>query len=387
MVLVVSRAVMPVPTRIAAALAAALLALAAAALAPPAAGARADRGAWAREHGEALRQAGVWRGPAPADLDRAVPRRALARALGGLLDDRSARLPGAYRPAEAPAVVRDLHPGDADRPVIERVVGAGLLGTSAGRFMPARPVPMRVGRLAVVRALGLDREQRGLRAIPGHRVGAFAAAEVLARELGLVVNHPARDDRRERQPAQPLTWAEMFSLIDRARAVEGWRLERLARFRTISPPATGAARHRVVRAALAQIGRPYVWGGSWPGPRSPWGRQAAGGFDCSGLVWFAFRRAGVSRAIAPWRTTADRLAFGFGARRIPVARALPGDLVFFGPRGPRSRPGDISHVGIALGGGWMVHSAGSRGGVSISHLDDYWPRATAFARRVALPGT
>jgi cell wall-associated NlpC family hydrolase len=327
----------------------------------------------------------VWRGPAPADLDRPVPRRALARALAGLLDDRAARLPGAYRPAEAPAAVHDIHPGDGDRAAIERVVGARLLGTSRGRFLPARPVPMRVARLAAVRALGLEEEQRGLRAIAGYRVTGFGAAEVLARELGLVVNHPTEVERRERQPGQPLTWAEMFSLIDRAGAVEGWRLERLSRFREISLPATGAVRHRVIRAALAQIGRPYVWGGSWPGPRSPWGRQAVGGFDCSGLVWFAFRRAGAARTVAPWRTTADRMAFGFGARRIPVARALPGDLVFFGPRGPRSRPGTISHVGIALGEGWMVHASGSRGGVSISHLDDYWPSATAFARRVRVP--
>jgi hypothetical protein len=41
-------------------------------------------------------------------------------------------------------------------------------------------------------------------------------------------------------------------------------------------------------------------------------------------------------------------------------------------------------MAIALGDGWIVHSAGSRGGPSVSHLDAYWPSATAFARR--LPG-
>jgi cell wall-associated NlpC family hydrolase len=60
--------------------------------------------------------------------------------------------------------------------------------------------------------------------------------------------------------------------------------------------------------------------------------------------------------------------------------------VFFGPAGPKSRRGSISHTGVALGNGWMVQASSSRGGVSISHLDDYWPSATAFGRHVAQLG-
>ena len=84
--------------------------------------------------------------------------------------------------------------------------------------------------------------------------------------------------------------------------------------------------------------------------------------------------------------TADAMAFERPAERVPAATLAPGDLVFFGPAGGKSRPGSISHIGIALGGGWIVHAAGSRGGVSISHLDDYWPSATAFGRHVAQLG-
>jgi cell wall-associated NlpC family hydrolase len=82
----------------------------------------------------------------------------------------------------------------------------------------------------------------------------------------------------------------------------------------------------------------------------------------------------------------DDMAFERRAERAPVAALSPGDLVFFGPGGPKSRKGTISHTGIALGGGWMVHSSGSRGGVSVSHLADYWPSATAFGRRVGALG-
>jgi murein DD-endopeptidase len=146
----------------------------------------------------------------------------------------------------------------------------------------------------------------------------------------------------------------------------------------------------VVQAAVWQIGQPYVWAGDWPGVRSPWGAQAHGGFDCSGLVWWAFKGSPgpsqMSLGAGLLGRTADAMAFERPAERVPVASLAPGDLVFFGPRGPASPKGSISHTGIALGNGWMVQSSGSRGGVSISHLDDYWPSATAFGRHVSQLG-
>jgi cell wall-associated NlpC family hydrolase len=69
-------------------------------------------------------------------------------------------------------------------------------------------------------------------------------------------------------------------------------------------------------------------------------------------------------------------------QRVPLEELAPGDLVFFGDRGRRSRRGTISHMGIALGNGWMAQSSGSRGGVSVTHLEDYWIEGQAFGRRV-----
>ena len=79
-----------------------------------------------------------------------------------------------------------------------------------------------------------------------------------------------------------------------------------------------------VSAARSMIGTPYVYGGAAPG-----------GFDCSGLVVYALRQAGIS---VP-RTSYSQ--FGVGA---PVSRAnvQAGDLVFFNANGPGA-----SHVGIA----------------------------------------
>ena len=116
-------------------------------------------------------------------------------------------------------------------------------------------------------------------------------------------------------------------------------------------------------AARAAVGTPYGSGGN--GPSS---------FDCSGLTVHAFKQAGVSLP----RTSFAQ--YGQGSR-IDRSQIQAGDLVFFGPDGKRTKRGHISHVGIALGGGWMIHSSGSRGGVSISNLETYWTEGTAFARR------
>ncbi|CAM5553169.1 hypothetical protein SAVIM338S_04501 [Streptomyces avidinii] len=91
-----------------------------------------------------------------------------------------------------------------------------------------------------------------------------------------------------------------------------------------------AAGARAVAFARAQLGKPYVWGAA--GPNS---------YDCSGLTQAAWRAAGVTLP----RTTWDQVKAG---PRIGISRLRPGDLVFY--------YGDISHVGIYVGGGRMIHA-------------------------------
>ncbi|MDH2389487.1 NlpC/P60 family protein [Streptomyces sp. HNM0663] len=87
---------------------------------------------------------------------------------------------------------------------------------------------------------------------------------------------------------------------------------------------------KVLDFARAQLGKPYVWGAS--GPSS---------YDCSGLTQAAWRAAGVSLP----RTTWDQVEVG---KRVATEDLLPGDLVFFYD--------DISHVGIYIGDGMMIHA-------------------------------
>jgi cell wall-associated NlpC family hydrolase len=82
--------------------------------------------------------------------------------------------------------------------------------------------------------------------------------------------------------------------------------------------------------ARAQIGKPYVWGAT--GPDS---------YDCSGLTQAAWKAAGVDIP----RVTYDQVNAG---TTVPLSQAQPGDLVFFYD--------DISHVGLYIGNGMMIHA-------------------------------
>ncbi|WP_330338254.1 C40 family peptidase [Streptomyces sp. NBC_00557] len=82
--------------------------------------------------------------------------------------------------------------------------------------------------------------------------------------------------------------------------------------------------------ARAQLGKPYVWGAT--GPDS---------YDCSGLTQAAWKAAGVTLP----RTTYDQVGAG---TTVSLADARPGDLIFFYD--------DISHVGVYIGNGMMIHA-------------------------------
>jgi cell wall-associated NlpC family hydrolase len=97
-----------------------------------------------------------------------------------------------------------------------------------------------------------------------------------------------------------------------------------------------AAVATAIRFAQAQIGKPYLWGGT--GPDS---------FDCSGLVMMAYRAAGISIP----RTAAEQFSFG---RPVAVNAVSPGDLVFFaGADGTPTAPG---HVGLVIGKNTMIEA-------------------------------
>jgi hypothetical protein len=74
--------------------------------------------------------------------------------------------------------------------------------------------------------------------------------------------------------------------------------------------------------------------------------------------------------------------------RIPQAKLVTGDLMFFGPNGPKSTAASVYHAALYLGNGWFIQSTGSSDGVSLASIitDSYWKAAFAWGRRVLKKG-
>lgn len=112
------------------------------------------------------------------------------------------------------------------------------------------------------------------------------------------------------------------------------------------PLAPGSAATVAIETALAQVGDPYVWGGTGPD-----------GFDCSGLTSFAYGAAGVGLPHS------SRAQSSMG-RQLGANEALqPGDLLFF--------YNPISHVGLYIGNGMMVHARTFGQPVSVTSATGY----------------
>jgi len=288
------------------------------------------------------------------------------------------------------------------QPQIVKVAKAGLLGGDAKAFRPddaltgmeleelvaamlpeAAPEAPAAGTVTLagldarlVRALGLKdtayRFFRGARAAgvnPPKRFGT----EAVARLLGLRFNHPAGTDELELQPNDPVTRAETAFSAARVLELSEWevgRVEEQARAFTL-PELTGW-QTRVLSSAAQLIGRPYVWGGTETG------------FDCSGFVWRVVKltRYAGGESLGPvlrGRTTYQMSGEVPKAKRIAFADLQPADIVFFGARGAKSKPAQVDHMGLFLGGGWMIHS--SRYGVALEQLDSWRQRGFAWGRR------
>lgn len=134
-----------------------------------------------------------------------------------------------------------------------------------------------------------------------------------------------------------------------------------------SSGAAAALATTVVQTALAEMGTPYQWGGT-----------DENGFDCSGLIYYAYREHGI---LLP-RVSRDQARTGsFIEPRLD--QLLPGDILGFSVERTRAR---VTHVGLYVGNGQFIHSASE--GVKISSLtatdlnSRWWQRRFVVARRV-----
>jgi cell wall-associated NlpC family hydrolase len=153
---------------------------------------------------------------------------------------------------------------------------------------------------------------------------------------------------------------------------------------TFMLPQPGAWPTRVLDTAVRFIGYPYVWGGTSEKAEAPFGVQAHGGFDCSGFVWRVYKLQAYPDGTALASTIRGRTTYQMSgevpkSRRIAFSKLAPGDVLFFGADGPRSKPNAVSHAGIYLGAGWMIHSSGQ--GVAVTPLTGWYRQQFAWGRR------
>ncbi|WP_226572905.1 C40 family peptidase [Mangrovibacter yixingensis] len=123
--------------------------------------------------------------------------------------------------------------------------------------------------------------------------------------------------------------------------------------------------HHVVSRLKAQLGKPYVWGGHSP----------ASGFDCSGLVWYAFNPL-LNRKLP---RTANAMYQDQQLSQIHRQQLRKGDLVFFSIKTPNA----ADHVGVYLGDGQFIEAPRTGKNIRISELNnEFWKSKYLGARRV-----
>jgi cell wall-associated NlpC family hydrolase len=318
----------------------------------------------------------------------------------------------------APAAARGhgaARPASWAQPEIRVVVAHGLMAKSVQTFRPNDPitrgeltglvagltdqpqaasltspasVTMAQLDATLVRGLGLTdaaSEFAAAARTTGLKPPSRLGTEVVARLLGLRTNHPAQLDSLELLPSQPATRAEAAYSAARILQFRGWETQNVDELaQTFELPALTPWQTRVLTTAVRFIGYPYVWGGTSENAEAPFGVQASGGFDCSGFVWRVYKLQSYPGGSTLSATLKGRTTFAMSgevpaAKRIPFTRLKPGDVLFWGAGGPRSKPAQVDHTGIYLGNGWFIHSSGY--GVALAPLSGWYKTRFAWARR------
>ena len=297
-------------------------------------------------------------------------------------------------------------------PEIEAVVAAGLMAPSVAAFRPddlltSSELAVVVSSLggsisvadpnAVVSVRELDARLvtlAGLRpAAQAVRVGAvdgglsarpWLGTETIARLLGFRVNHPREDDSLELEVTDPITRAEAAYSIAKYLVLTDAQVESARVLgESFALPSLTEWQRVVLDRALRFVGSPYVWAGTSEKPQQLFGQVLPGGFDCSGFVWRVYKTKpfagapGLSRVLVG-RTTYEMSGEVAPPKRVRRAALAPGDVVFFGARGPRSRPAEVGHMGIYVGNGWFVHS--SRFGTTLAPMTGWYETTFAWGR-------
>ena len=295
---------------------------------------------------------------------------------------------------------------------IQAVVDAGLMGPSVEDFRPDDPltaaeltvvvaslggaisiadpqatVSVRELDARLVSLAGLRPEAQLIRQealVAGLSPRPWLGTETVARLLGLRINHPRGEDALELQVTQAVTRAEAAYSVATLLALTDAQIEATRDAVTAFdlPPLTEWQRV-VLDRALRLVGSPYVWAGTSEHPQQLFGKELPGGFDCSGFVWRVYKTKPFAGAPGLSRVLTGRTTYAMSgevgrALRVSRAALAAGDVVFFGSKGPSSKPSQVGHMGIYVGGGWFAHS--SRFGTTLTPLTGWYETTFAWGR-------
>ncbi len=186
-------------------------------------------------------------------------------------------------------------------------------------------------RLGARQAGRLDELRSAQQALDGRHAQAAGKLTELAQATAELTRRKAAVQHALAQARQLL---RTLPAAQRARYAPGTADRSFRPFPLLPPlgdlPAASGRAALAVAAAHQVLGAPYVWGAT--GPHS---------FDCSGLMQYAYSRAGVSLP----RTSQEQAHAG---RRVPLSQARPGDLVIY--------RNDASHVAMYVGDGRVIHA-------------------------------
>jgi cell wall-associated NlpC family hydrolase len=257
---------------------------------------------------------------------------------------------------------------------------------------PSGQVTMAQLDRSLVQALGLGQAAKefaqGARAAGLATPGRFGF-EVVARMLGLRINHPAAQDFLELRPQDPATRAETAysaaQILGFGQLEDSWQIAQVQSLAdSFTLPTLDDWQKQILTVAFSKIGMPYVWGGTSDTQEVDFGVTARGGYDCSGFVWRVYKlqsypSEGTLASTLRGRTTYTMSVEVPRSKRIAFGKLQPADVLFFGTHGTKSTGLQIFHTAIYVGNGWFIQS--SDYGVALSQLSGWYKKKFAWGRR------
>jgi cell wall-associated NlpC family hydrolase len=257
---------------------------------------------------------------------------------------------------------------------------------------PTSPETMAQLDRGLVQAIGLGKAAKqfaeGARAA-GLTVPGRFGFEVVARLLGLRLNHPAAQDFLELRPQDPATRAEAAysaaQILDLGLLDDSWQIAEVKSLAaTFALPTLNAWQRQILSVAFSKIGMPYVWGGTNDNTEVDFGVTARGGYDCSGFVWRVFKLQSYADEGALASTIEGRTTYAMSvevpkSKRISIKKLQPADVIFFGTKGPHSSGPQVFHTAIYVGSGWFIQSSDE--GVALAQLSGWYKKRFAWGRR------